>query len=44
MQVAGPDYETAVIPEERKEDLAGQEAKSVHYEVASVFASDGNSV
>jgi heme-degrading monooxygenase HmoA len=34
--VAGPDYETAVIPEERRKYLARYDAKSAHYEVASV--------
>jgi heme-degrading monooxygenase HmoA len=34
--VAGPDYETAVIPEERRQYLARYDAKSAHYEVASV--------
>ena len=33
--VAGPDYETAVIPEERRKYLAHYEAKALHYEVAS---------
>jgi heme-degrading monooxygenase HmoA len=31
--VAGPDYETAVIPEERKQHLARYDAKASHYEV-----------
>ncbi len=34
--VAGPDYETAVIPEERRKYLSRYDAKSVHYEVASM--------
>jgi len=34
--VAGADYETAVIPEERRKYLARWDAKAVHYEVASV--------
>jgi heme-degrading monooxygenase HmoA len=34
--VAGEDYETAVIPEERRKYLARWDAKAVHYEVASV--------
>ena len=34
--VAGADYETAVIPEERRKYLARYDAKSLHYEVASV--------
>ena len=34
--VAGNDYETAVIPEERRKHLARYDAKAVHYEVAAV--------
>jgi heme-degrading monooxygenase HmoA len=34
--VTGPDYETAVIPEERRKYLTRWDAKSLHYEVASV--------
>ena len=34
--VAGPDYETAVIPEERHQYLARYDAKVAHYEIASV--------
>jgi heme-degrading monooxygenase HmoA len=34
--VAGPDYETAVIPEERRKYLSHYDTKSVHYEVASI--------
>lgn len=33
--VAGPDYETAVIPEERRQYLSHYDAKSAHYEIAS---------
>jgi heme-degrading monooxygenase HmoA len=33
--VTGPDYETAVIPEERRKYLARYDAKSAHYEIAS---------
>jgi heme-degrading monooxygenase HmoA len=33
--VAGPDYESAVIPEERRKYLSRHDAKSAHYEVAS---------
>jgi heme-degrading monooxygenase HmoA len=33
--VAGPDYERAVIPEERRQYLARYDAKAAHYEVAS---------
>ncbi len=34
--VAGSDYETAVVPEERRRHLLRYDAKSAHYEVASV--------
>ena len=34
--VAGPDYETAVIPEERRKYLSHYDAKSAHYEIASM--------
>ncbi len=34
--VAGDDYETAVIPEERRKYLVRYDAKSAHYEIASV--------
>lgn len=34
--IAGADYETAVIPEERRQYLSRYDAKSVHYEIASV--------
>ena len=34
--VAGQDYETAVIPEERRKHLSRYDGKSAHYEVASV--------
>ncbi len=33
--VAGADYETAVVPEERRKYLARFDAKASHYEVAS---------
>ena len=33
--VAGPDYETAVIPEERRKYLERFDAKAVHFEVVS---------
>jgi heme-degrading monooxygenase HmoA len=33
--VAGADYETAVIPQERRKYLARYDAKAAHYEVAS---------
>ena len=34
--VAGADYETAVIPEERKKYLSRYDATAAHYEVASL--------
>jgi len=34
--VAGADYETAVIPEERRKHLARYDTKAAHYEIASV--------
>jgi len=33
--VAGPDYETAVVPEERRKVLSRWDAKAAHFEVAS---------
>lgn len=33
--VAGHDYETAVVPEERRKYLSHYDPKSVHYEVVS---------
>jgi heme-degrading monooxygenase HmoA len=33
--VAGEDYETAIVPEERRKHLARFDAKASHYEVAS---------
>jgi len=33
--VAGPDYETAVIPEERRKYLKHFDAKAAHYEVVA---------
>lgn len=33
--VAGADYETAVVPEERRQHLARFDAKASHYEVAA---------
>ena len=38
--VAGPDYETAVVPEERRKYLAHYEPKSAHYEVVSTHQLD----
>ena len=34
--VAGDDYETAVIPEERRKYLARYDGRASHYEIASV--------
>ena len=34
--VAGADYETAVIPEERRKYLSRFDAKAAHYDVSSV--------
>ena len=34
--VAGPDYETAVIPEERRRYLSRYDAKATHYEIESM--------
>lgn len=34
--VAGEDYETAVVPQERKQYLSRYDAKAKHYEVESV--------
>jgi heme-degrading monooxygenase HmoA len=36
--VAGADYEAAVIPEERRRYLSRCDAKSAHYEIASIHA------
>jgi len=33
--ITGPDYETAVVPQERKQHLSRYEAKAVHYEIAA---------
>jgi heme-degrading monooxygenase HmoA len=33
---AGPDYETAIIPEERRKYLSRYDAKSAHYQITSV--------
>jgi heme-degrading monooxygenase HmoA len=35
LAVAGPDYEVAIIPEERRKYLSHYDPKSAHYEVAS---------
>jgi heme-degrading monooxygenase HmoA len=34
--VTGPDYETAVIPQERRQYLSRYDARSTHYEIASL--------
>ena len=34
--VAGPDYETAVVPEERRNVLSRYDAKAAHFEIASI--------
>ena len=33
--VAGPDYETAIIPEERRKYLSRYEPKAAHYDIAA---------
>lgn len=33
--VAGPDYETSIIPEERRQYLSKHDEKAAHYEVAA---------
>jgi len=39
--IAGEDYETAVIPEERRKHLSRYDAKAAHYEIASVQGISG---
>jgi heme-degrading monooxygenase HmoA len=39
--VAGSDYETAVIPEERRKYLTRYDAKAAHYEIASTHGLSG---
>jgi heme-degrading monooxygenase HmoA len=41
--VAGPDYEVAVIPEERRQYLSRWDARASHYAVASTDAVRGDS-
>ena len=36
--VTGPDYETAVVPEERRKYLSRYDPKSLHYEIAATHA------
>lgn len=40
---AGLDYETSVVPEERRKYLSRHDAKSAHYQVVSTNASSGGS-
>ncbi len=39
--VTGPNYETAVIPEDRLQHLARYDTKASHYEVASIHGIPG---
>jgi heme-degrading monooxygenase HmoA len=39
--VAGADYETSIVPEERLQYLSRHEAKASHYEIASVHGIGG---
>jgi heme-degrading monooxygenase HmoA len=39
---AGPDYETSVVPEERRKYLLRHDAKSAHYEIRSTHKSSAN--
>jgi len=39
--VAGPDHETAVIPEERRQYLSHYDAKAAHYQIVSVHGYPG---
>ena len=39
--LAGPDYETAVIPEERRKYLSTYDAKAAHYEIAATHGLPG---
>jgi|SRR5271157_13034 len=39
----GQDYETSVVPEERRKYLSRHDAKAVHYEVASTHKPRANS-
>lgn len=38
----GPDYETSVIPEERRKYLCRHDAKAAHYEIAAVHGLGSN--
>jgi antibiotic biosynthesis monooxygenase (ABM) superfamily enzyme len=39
--VTGPDYETAVVPAERREHLSRYDAKAVHYEIVATHGLAG---
>lgn len=39
--VTGPDYETSIIPEERRKYLSKHDTKAVHYEITSVHGIAG---
>jgi hypothetical protein len=39
--VAGSDYETAVVPEERRKYLARYDSKAAHYEVVATHGLTG---
>ena len=38
--LTGPDYETSIIPEDRKKYLSSHDPKATHYEVVSVHEVD----
>lgn len=40
---AGRDYETSVVPEERRKYLSHHDSKSAHYEIVSTHKSSANS-
>jgi len=40
--VAGPDYETAVIPEERRKFLSRHDARAAHFEIVSIQGLGGD--
>ncbi len=41
--VAGENYETAVVPEERRQYLAHYDAKAAHYEIVAMHEPEGKS-
>ncbi len=41
LAIAGPDYENAVVPEERRKYLTRWDAKSAHYEIAATHGLAG---